>query len=284
MPPLVSILTPSYNQSPWLRDNLKSVQQQGYPNIEHIVMDGGSTDETAEILRTTSDNVRWWSEPDRGQSHALNKAFQASGGDIIGWLNSDDAYVDRRAVEFAVKTFEQHPEVGVVYGHGLLVSRSNRVMQFIWVPAYRSDLLRRQTYFIQPSVFIRRSVLGDFLVDEQLDYVMDRDLWMRLREKTEFQRIPLVVGLDRNQPDRKSLMDDMSTEMTQYEAQHGLDMHDRGETARRKLTKIALRWRGVIDAAGLPDRIDPAIDLDTGSLSRRVANQVFVPRARMSQA
>src|SRR5437868_3953200 len=95
---LVSVLTPSFNQRPWLKDNLESVSSQSYPNIEHIVMDGASTDGSVEILRNSLHNVRWLSEPDRGQSHALNKAFAESRGEIVGWLNSDDAYFSCDAV------------------------------------------------------------------------------------------------------------------------------------------------------------------------------------------
>jgi glycosyltransferase involved in cell wall biosynthesis len=93
--PLVSILTPSFNQAAWLRENLRSVSEQTYANIEHVVMDGGSTDDSVEILRRADARVRWRSQNDRGQSHALNLALSASGGEIIGWLNSDDAYFDR---------------------------------------------------------------------------------------------------------------------------------------------------------------------------------------------
>ena len=95
--PLVSILTPSFNQAAWLGDNLRSVACQTYPDIEHVVMDGGSTDGSVDILRAAGDSIVWRSEPDRGQSDAINKAFSLSHGEIIGWINSDDAYFDCRA-------------------------------------------------------------------------------------------------------------------------------------------------------------------------------------------
>src|SRR5713226_6394238 len=113
---LVSILTPSFNQARWLADNLRSVTNQTYPHIEHIIMDGGSTDSSVEILKKAGPNVRWRSEPDRGQSHALNKAFAESRGEVIGWLNSDDAYFTPTAVAEAVQVFERCPDVNVVYG------------------------------------------------------------------------------------------------------------------------------------------------------------------------
>jgi len=92
--PLVSVLTPSYQQARWLGENLGSVACQSYPRIEHVVMDGGSSDGSVELLASASPPVTWESEPDRGQSHALNKAYSASSGEIIGWLNSDDAFWD----------------------------------------------------------------------------------------------------------------------------------------------------------------------------------------------
>src|SRR5687768_13065408 len=108
--PLVSVLTPSFNQGRFIGDCLRSVANQTYENIEHIVMDGGSSDETIDVLKATQGPVRWTSEPDRGQSHALNEALAASQGEYIGWLNSDDAYADRRSVAGAVEVFQKHPE------------------------------------------------------------------------------------------------------------------------------------------------------------------------------
>ena len=120
--PLVSILTPSLNQGRWLPDTLHSVAAQTYSNIEHIVMDGGSTDGSVDMLRSANPRVRWWSEPDRGQSHALTKGFAVSQGDVIGWLSSDDAYFYRGAVADAVDLFNRYPEVDVLYGHAALVN------------------------------------------------------------------------------------------------------------------------------------------------------------------
>lgn len=281
MKPLVSVLTPSFNQGKWLGDNLRSVATQTYDRIEHVVMDGGSSDDTLELLEKAGDSVVWASEPDRGQSHALNKAFAMSQGEIIGWINSDDAFADRRAIATAVDVFEKNPAVGAVYGHGLIVDAHNRVLQIVWCPSYSSELLTQQTYFIQPSVLIRRSCLDEFLVDEQLDFVMDRDLWIRLRDRTEFRAVDMFVGLDRNHETRKSLQSGMVEEMTEYDANIGVDHAARREALRRKGVKIALRWRGIPDAMNLRNRIDEAIPLEYPSWGQRLANQAVRPRARM---
>lgn len=232
------------------------------------------------MLQKTID-VIWESAPDRGQSDALNKAFRRSTGEIIGWLNSDDAYVDRRSVEYAVKTFEANPDVGVVYGHGLLVSKSNQVMQFLWSPRNAQQLLPLQTFFVQPSVFIRRAVLSDPMVDESLHYVMDRDLWWRLAKTTTFRRLDLVVGLDRFQPARKTLTEGYPREVAMYEAKHGVDTSSRRRLLERKMLKVASRWAGVVPALRAPDQIDAAVDLVFSSYLERLANQSVRPRRMM---
>src|SRR5512137_1476425 len=111
--PLVSVVTPSYNAMPYIKDTIESINNQDYPAIEHIIMDGNSTDGTQELLRQYP-NLIWVSEPDRGQSHALNKAFKLVHGDIIGWLNADDTY-QPGAIATAVKNLSENPEYDLVY-------------------------------------------------------------------------------------------------------------------------------------------------------------------------
>lgn len=278
---LVSVLTPSYNQGEWLADNLRSVEKQTYPDIEHIVMDGGSTDDSVQLLAQCGERVRWKSESDRGQSHALNKAFAASQGDIIGWLNSDDAYVDVRSVESAVELFRRYPDVGVVYGHGLLVNRTNRVLQFLWTPTFNRAAMLRNTFFVQPSVFIRRSVIDSPLVNEGLHYVMDRDLWWRLMDKTEFRRLDMVVGLDRYQPARKTLQTGYPEERDRYVEAAGIDPHSKVRAVSRRVQNVLYRLRGIPNIVRLPSSIQPAIELEFGSVTSRVMFQAATLRRRM---
>lgn len=205
-PPLVSILTPSFNQARWLPDNLRSVRTQTYASLEHIVMDGGSNDGSVELLRQAGDPLRFESQPDRGQSHALNKALQTSRGEIIGWLNSDDAYFDRGVVRRVVEFFESHPEVDVVYGHGAFVNADGRVLLMIYVPAFSRALLRRYCFVLQPSVFLRRRVLDPSFLDESYEFTMDWELWLRLaHEGRRFARLDSVLAIDRLQPERKTV-------------------------------------------------------------------------------
>jgi glycosyltransferase involved in cell wall biosynthesis len=203
--PLVSILTPSYNQGRWLVDNLRSVAGQSYPVIEHVVMDGGSTDSSREILASASPAVVWESARDKGQSDAINKAFSRSTGEIIGWLNSDDAYFSREAVAGAVEVFENHPEVGLIYGHAVLVNAGGTPLQVIWAPPLARAMLRAYDLICQPTVFIRRSAVGRTnLVDPALEYMMDWELWLHLARRTRFHRLNRIVALDRHHLQRKS--------------------------------------------------------------------------------
>ena len=126
--PLVSIVTPSFNQGRYLGACIASIQRQTYEAVDHVIADGGSTDETLDVLSGAPANVRWRSEPDGGQAAAINKAFADTRGDIIGWLNSDDAYFDRRAIARAVEILRRRPEVDLVYGHAALVGADNEIL------------------------------------------------------------------------------------------------------------------------------------------------------------
>ncbi len=206
--PLVSILTPSFKQAAWLPDNLRSVACQTHPRIEHIVMDGGSADGTVELLRQAESGPRppvWHSEPDRGQAHALNKAFAASSGEYIGWLNSDDAYFDCDVVRDVVRFFERHPDVDVVYGHGLQTTADGAAIQVLWVPRFDPELLRMLDFVIQPAAFVRRSALAEPMLDESFHFGMDYELWLRLMSQgRRFARIDRFVAIDRHHGERKS--------------------------------------------------------------------------------
>jgi glycosyltransferase involved in cell wall biosynthesis len=279
--PLVSILTPSFNQGRYLRDCLRSVASQTYRPIEHVVYDGGSTDESLDVLSQSPEHVQWVSEPDNGQSDALNKAFAASRGEIIGWLNSDDAYVDRRVVETAVDAFARYPEVGVVFGHGLLVNPANRVLQYLWAPPFSRKMNDLQTFFVQPAALIRRSVLEEPFVRDELRFVMDYDLWLRLAERTTFLRLDLVVGLDRHQPERKTLTAGFPEEFDAYQRDRGLSPDSPVHRALRKAAKVGFRLRGVPHALRLPHGIDPALPLRFDDVRDQLRRQVLVPRHRM---
>lgn len=245
--PLVSVLTPSYNQARWLPDNLRSVAAQSYPAIEHVVMDGGSTDASVEILSAASPSVIWESGPDRGQSHAINKAFARSNGDIIGWLNSDDAYFSGDVVARAVDVFEKHPEVGVVYGHSALVSGDGTLLHVLWTPTFAATLLRAYNLISQPTVFVRRSVLRrSELVDSAFDYSMDRELWLYLARSTRFYRLDRILAIDRHHLQKKSYTRlDLATRDAQLIARRYLIPAVAANPVLHRTTAVVMRIAGL---------------------------------------
>jgi glycosyltransferase involved in cell wall biosynthesis len=281
--PLVSVLTPSFNQSVWLRDNLLSVSRQSYPAIEHVVMDGGSTDGSVELLkRHERADLISRSESDRGQSHALNKAFAASSGEIIGWLNSDDAFFGPDVVKEAVALFEAHPGVGVVYGHAVLVNADGLVLQILWAPPFSRTLLRLHDFIVQPAAFVRRDIVGGSLVDESFDYTMDYELWLRLARRHQFKRLDRIIAIDRHHGARKSysMLHVGEAEHARLERRFGVVGGPIG-TVGRKTLKIASRLIGtrLIPAAVTePVAFDAVFD-GTAAL---VVRQLAMPRAAMA--
>jgi glycosyltransferase involved in cell wall biosynthesis len=277
---LVSILTPSFNQARWLRDNLQSVALQSYPHIEQIVMDGGSTDGSQDILERSGRSVRWRSEPDKGQSDALNKAFDDSRGQIIGWLNSDDAYFRRDAVEMAVRAFHRYPDATVVYGHAVLVNADGLILQMIWVPPFHLRLLRTHNFIIQPATFIRRSAITSHMVDTAFDYAMDRELWLRLAIDNRFVRLDHVLAVDRHHHNRKSLVRqdlaqiDTARLVSMYNVPHGLPTR-----TRLKSLKIAFRLAGMSIVREV--RADLTCQWQVDSMAQLCIRQALIVRAAM---
>ena len=176
----VSIVTPSYNQGQFIERTLQSVANQCGAEIEHFVVDGGSTDNTIEILKNFTPTVRWISEKDKGQTDAVNKGICDTDGEIIGWLNSDDIYYPN-TIANVVAFFEANPEVDALYGMADHIDIEDRVIEPY--PTERWDFRRlTETCFIcQPALFFRRRIVNKFgPLDVSLDYCMDYEYWLRL--------------------------------------------------------------------------------------------------------
>lgn len=206
--PLVSVLTPSYNQNRWLRFNLESVEAQTYGNIEHIVVDGGSSDGTVDILKSSiSERLSWISEPDEGQSDALNKALSMSRGEIVAWLNSDDSFADSRTIEWVVDAFRENPKADIIYGHVVDTDENGLALRLTWSPPFwTSKLAPGINPAKQPGAFFRRSAISQEFVKKDLHYSMDHELFLRLvAEGDGFRRISKILATNRHQPQRKSL-------------------------------------------------------------------------------
>ncbi len=187
---LVSIITPSFNQSSFLERTIRSVLEQDYPDIEYIVVDGGSTDGSPEIIKRYADRLAWWtSEKDRGQAEAINKGFAHTKGEIVAWLNSDDYYLPG-AVRAAVKVFETVPQAGMIYGDMLAVDEFDRTINTLkYHQLSLVDLLCFQIIG-QPAVFIRRSAFEKAGgLDLTLHFLLDHQLWIRIAEQGEILHV-----------------------------------------------------------------------------------------------
>jgi glycosyltransferase involved in cell wall biosynthesis len=190
----VSILTPSYGYARFMKAVLASVEGQTFDDIEHVVVDGGSIDGTVDLLRES--RVRWVSEPDRGQSDALNKAFAMASGEWIGWLNADEFYLP-----WAVETLMAESDgADVIYGDFVLADAAGRPKRLVAVHEVSPFTLRNYgTTVPSCSVLIRREVLGETPWDVDLKRVMDWDLWLRLQgEGASFRHVPRPIGVFRD--------------------------------------------------------------------------------------
>lgn len=225
--PLVSILTPSFQQAEWIADNLRSVACQTYPHVEHVVMDGGSTDGTVAWLEAAGEGVRWRSERDHGQADAINKAFAESRGDIIGWINSDDAYFDCEVIERVVRYFDAHPDVDVVFGHCAQTTADGHLIQILWAPPFDDRLMHIVNAYSQPAGFIRRSALTKPMLDVSFHFALDYELWLRLlRQGRRIGRLDRILAIDRHQPERKSstMKDVNASDLARLAVMYGIDI------------------------------------------------------------
>jgi glycosyltransferase involved in cell wall biosynthesis len=190
--PLVSIVTPSFNQARYLEETIRSVLGQTYERIEYILIDGGSTDGSLEIIQKYTDKVSYWvSEKDKGQTDAINKGFKAAHGSILAWLNSDDVY-QPRAVSEAVAYLMDQPQVGMVYGDLDFVDENGQVIGRF--PAAQTDLRRLRRGYVhipQPAAFFRAELWQQVApLDDSFYFAMDYDLWVRLARLTELKYLP----------------------------------------------------------------------------------------------
>ena len=181
MKPTVSIVTPSYNQASYLEAALRSVLEQDYQPLEYLVVDGGSTDGSQAIIQQYANKLAWWvSEPDQGQADAINKGFKKATGEIVAWLNSDDLYLPG-AVSAAVEIFEEHPEVGVVYGDAISADGEGRLLNELRAASWDVLDLLQFKIICQPAVFMRRSALEAVgYLDPSYHFFLDHQLWIRL--------------------------------------------------------------------------------------------------------
>lgn len=202
----ISVVTPSYNQGRFIERTLQSVSTQTGVEVDHFVADGGSTDETVAILQRHTGTVRWVSESDRGQAHAVNKGISATDGEIIGWLNSDDVYYPG-ALASVREFFQRNPHVDVMYGQADHIDVDDRAFEPYPTEPWDLERLHDKCFMCQPAVFVRRRALQAYgLLDESLQYCMDYELWLRLGAAgAVFAHVPAKLAGSRLYPETKTL-------------------------------------------------------------------------------
>jgi len=207
--PLVSIVTPTYNMGRFLAETMDSVLSQDYPHIEYIVMDGGSTDNTLEILRDYErrypGRFTWVSEKDAGQSDAINKGFQRCKGPIFTFLNADDTYLSG-AVRAAVVAFLAHPEAAVVYGDAWYTDEHNNIIRKYPVDPFSYERLGSLCHICQPASFLRADAYREAgMLDVDLHLTLDYELWLKISARHPFFKISQPLAYSRMWADNKTL-------------------------------------------------------------------------------
>jgi len=193
--PLVSIVTPSLNQAQYLEETIRSVLLQSYPNLEYIIIDGGSTDNSVEIIQKYEPWLAYWvSEPDEGQSHALNKGFRNSHGEILAWLNSDDIYLPN-AILNQVATLLKKTNYGIVFSDVNFIDDTGKLIYKGYGRSYSVFELLRFSIPMQPTVFFQREIwdqVGDF--NQDFHFSLDSEYWLRASKVTKFCYEPTSIA------------------------------------------------------------------------------------------
>jgi GT2 family glycosyltransferase len=203
--PLISIVIPSYNQAAFLERTIKSALEQDYPYLEHIVVDGASTDNSVEIIKKYGDQLSWWvSEKDSGQGDAVNKGMAHAKGEIVAWLNSDDCYLPA-AVSSAVEAFEANPDAVMVYGDMLAIDENEFVTNtFRYSQLTLEDLLCFQIIG-QPAVFMRHEAFEQVNgLDANFHFLLDHHLWIRIAAQGRIVHIPQTLSAARYHSEAKN--------------------------------------------------------------------------------
>ena len=259
--PKISIITPSLNQGEYLEQTILSVISQNYPNLEYIVMDGGSTDGSIDIIRKYEAHLSYWrSEKDQGQSDAINKGLKLAHGEIVAWLNSDDTYADN--VLFTIAREYLRDASDVIYGDYDLITESGLAfLRRREIPFNFEILLYGVNFIGQPAAFFRRELLlRHGYLDESLKYSMDWEFWLRVASRgARFQHVPVLLAHYRYHNSSKTVSSrhDFTAEIHKMRSRYQGDESDfvrilRGVWARILRQWIKLCCRHTIDYLGGP--------------------------------
>lgn len=203
--PRIGIVTPTYNMAGFLEETIQSVLSQEYPNLDYVVMDGGSKDGTVEILRKYDGRLRWCSEPDKGQGDAINKGWHALSGDIFAFLNSDDVYLPN-ALATVAGHFKRNPGVGMIYGEAYHADVTGKVLDRYPTQPFDLQALNSQCYVCQPAAFLLREAYANAgMIDINMHYALDYDLWIRVAKMYGVRKVDEYLATSRMHMDNKTL-------------------------------------------------------------------------------
>jgi glycosyltransferase involved in cell wall biosynthesis len=246
--PRISIVTPSFNQGQFLEETIRSILLQGYPNLEYLIVDGGSTDDSVEIIRKYQEHLSFWvSEPDSGQSDAINKGFARCSGELMNWINSDDVLTPG-ALQVVAEAFGSEPDAGVFVGAAAHVNHRGRKFAERWptLEQINQPIDWRKNYFFQPSAFFRRSIWeATGPLNQNLHYVMDVDFWIRAKQHCRFALIEQILSCAREHASAKTTSQQpaMFGELAWVQSQYG-----GADIIRRDMTEVYHNLRIVMDS------------------------------------
>lgn len=203
--PRISLITSSYNKEKYLEEAIRSVLLQNYPNLEYIIIDGGSTDHSQDLIKKYEQWLAYWvSEPDEGQAHAINKGINRATGDVVAWVHADDMLFPGACFKMA-KAFLSHPDAALIYGAGAKIDANNTIVKTVKSQPYDNELIRTRCYIFQPSTFIKKMSLDNVgVLDESLHYWMDWDLYLRICKNYPVVRIEESIGMWRAHEETKT--------------------------------------------------------------------------------
>jgi glycosyltransferase involved in cell wall biosynthesis len=206
MLPRFSVITPSYNQAAYLEQTIQSVLDQGYPDLEYMIVDGGSKDGSLEIIKKYEKYLAWWvSEPDHGQAEAVNKGFSRATGEFVGWINSDD-FFEPGALLSAAEYLQQDARLGLVYGDVRSIDGSGATTNIMRFANWGLDDLMCFKFISQPGTFMRRSVLQQAgYIDASYHYLLDHVLWLCMAQLAPIQYVPRLWATARFHAAAKNL-------------------------------------------------------------------------------